>query len=72
MFYLYLFDAIVELHAMNVKMLNDFLIGRWKWISYVIEVYLNHDLFFVHVVKAFITLNWKNWYKSMSPYSSKP
>ena len=28
-----LFDAIVDLHAMDEKMFNDFLIGKWKWIS---------------------------------------
>ena len=26
-----------ELHAMNEKMSNDFLNGKWKWILYVIK-----------------------------------
>ena len=52
--HLCLFDAIVELYAMDERMFNNFLIGTSKWISYVIKVYLIPD---VYVVKAFITLN---------------
>ena len=47
-----------------------FLIGKWKWISYVLKAYLFHNLNFVYVVKTFITLNQKSWYKYMSPFSS--
>ena len=28
-------------------MFNDFLIGKWKWILYVMKAYLIHDLYFV-------------------------
>ena len=55
--YLCMFDAIVELHAMNEKMFNDFFIGKCKWILYVIKACLIHVyfiiLFFAYVVKAF-------------------
>ena len=62
------FDAIIELHIMDEKMFNDFLIGRWKWIVYVIRVYLIHDLAF-WICSEFIKLNWKARYKYMSPFS---
>ena len=52
-----LFDAIVVLHVVYEKMFNDFLIAHGKWILYVIKVYIIHDLNFVYVVEAFITLN---------------
>lgn len=64
------FDVVVELHAMDEKMFNDFLIGKWKWFLYVIKAYLINALYFVYVVEAFITLNWKAWYKYMSLFSS--
>ena len=51
------FDAIVELHPMNEKVLIDFLIGECKWIVYVINAYLFLDLYCVYVVEAFIVLN---------------
>lgn len=41
-----LFDAIVEWHAMDERMFNDFLIGYWKWVLYVINPYLVHNLYF--------------------------
>ena len=28
-----LFEVIVKLHAMDIRMLNDFFIRKWKWIS---------------------------------------
>ena len=34
-----LFSAIVELHAMAEKLFNDYLIGKWKWILFVIRAY---------------------------------
>ena len=40
-----------------VQMLKDFLNGKWKWIVHVIKVYLFHDMHFIYVVEAFITLN---------------
>ena len=52
------------------NLLNDFLIGNWKWIRYVIKVYLYHDFYCVYVVKTFITWNWKALYKYTSPFSS--
>ena len=55
-----LFDAIVELYALDRKMFIDFLIGKWKWIEYEMKAYLIHALYFAHVVvKTLITLNWK-------------
>ena len=30
------FDAMIELHPMDEELVNDFLIGKWKWFSYVI------------------------------------
>jgi hypothetical protein len=54
-----LFDAIVELYVMDNKMSIDFLIRKWAYILRVIKAYLIHDLYFVYVVEAFITLNWK-------------
>ena len=43
-----LFDAIIELHTMDERNdFNDFLIGKWKWILYVMMAYLIHDLSFV-------------------------
>ena len=65
-----LLDSIVKLHAMDEKLLNDFLIGRWEHILYVINAYLNQELHFVHVVKAFITLHWKARYTYISSFSS--
>ena len=38
-------------------MFNDLLIGKWKWIVYVIKAYLFHVLNCVYVVDAFITSN---------------
>ena len=35
-FYLCFSDAIVELHAMDENLFNDFLIGKLKWISFKI------------------------------------
>ena len=38
------------------KTFTDFLIEKWKWILCVWKDYLVHDLYFVYVVEAFITL----------------
>ena len=48
-----------EMHPMDDKMHNDFHIGKWQWIVYVIKACLFHVLYIyiVYVVKAFIT--WK-------------
>ena len=46
-------------------MSNDNLIGEWKWIIYVTMAYLFHDLIFLLVVEAFITLICKAKYKYM-------
>ena len=51
------FDAIIELHALDEKALNDFLIGKWKWISYTIKAYLIHDFYIFS--GGILTLNWK-------------
>ena len=43
-FWLCLYDAIVELHAMDEKMFNDFIIGNdndFVGMLYTIKVYLN-------------------------------
>ena len=34
--------------AMNDKMFNDFLIGKWQWILYAIKAYLICDFDFVY------------------------
>ena len=57
---------------MDERMFNDFLVGKWKWVLYVIKAYLIHDLCFVHVVEAFITLNWRALYKYINPFSNMP
>jgi len=38
-------DAIYVLHAMDEKMFNDYLIGKWKFILYVI-----HDFFNIYML----------------------
>ena len=48
-----------ELNPMDIKNFNEFLIGDWKWIVFVITAYLFHDSYFIYVEEAFITLNWK-------------
>ena len=35
---------------MDEKMFDIFLIGKWKWIEYVPNAYVFHDLYFVYVV----------------------
>ena len=55
---------------MDENKFHNFLIGKWKLIVYVLKAYLFHDLNFVYVVEAFITLNWKSQYKYVSPFSS--
>ena len=62
--------CVVGSHSYEWKMLNDFLIGKWKWITYVIKAYVFHDLYFVYVVEAFIIFIWKALYKYMSLFSS--
>ena len=52
-------DAIVEFHAMDEKNFDDFQIGKWKWILYVINAHLVWQLIFVYVVEAFIILHQK-------------
>ena len=51
-----LFDAIVDLHAMDDKMLNDFRIGKWKWIFYVRNSYSIWDIYFVYGENYYITM----------------
>ena len=41
-----LLDVIFELHVMNETMFNDFLIGKWKWILYVVTSHLFQKLIF--------------------------
>ena len=40
-------------------MLKDFLVGKWDWIIYVVKAHLFHDLYFVYIVYAIITLEEK-------------
>ena len=47
----------LELHAMDGKLFNDFLIGKWKWILLVMKASLVNRYYFVYVVEAFNTLN---------------
>ena len=46
-----LFDELDELHAMDEKIFNDFLIGKWQWLLDVIKAHLIHDLYFLYVVR---------------------
>ena len=48
--------AIIELHPIDVKVANDIFIGRWKWIAYVINAYLFHDVYLMYVVEAFLAV----------------
>jgi hypothetical protein len=54
-----LFDANVEVHAMDEKTFNDFLIEKWRWISSIIKASSIHSSYFVYVVEAFTTLHYK-------------
>lgn len=53
---LHLLDAIIELHPMNVKC-SLTLIGKSKWIVYVIKACIFCGSYFVYVEEAFMTLN---------------
>ena len=64
--------CIIELHAMDEKMLNEFFIRIWTWISHVIKACLIHDIYCVYVVEALVTLNWEVWYTYTSPFSRMP
>lgn len=46
-----------ELYLMDEKMVNDFFISKWRCTIYVVKAYLFHDLHFVYIVEAFITIN---------------
>ena len=50
-------DTIGELHTMDDKMFNDFLIGHGKWVLYAIKAYLIQVLCSRFVLEAFITSN---------------
>jgi hypothetical protein len=50
-----LFDVIVDLHAMDEKAFNDFLIRKSKWISIGNKGLLIHDYCFPYVVEAFLS-----------------
>ena len=65
-----MFDAVVELHAMDEKMFTDFLIGKWRWIVYVTKAYLVCDLTFTYVVEAFVTSDLKALYKHLRAHFS--
>ena len=69
---LHLFDAIIELHPLKKKAFIKFLIGKSKWIVYVVKAYIFRGSYFVYVEEAFMTLNSKAWYKYMSPFCSLP
>ena len=49
------FEAIIELHPMDAKLFNDFLIGELNWTGYLIKACLFLCMF-VYVVEAFIIL----------------
>ena len=42
---------------MDELMFDDFLIGKWNGILYVINTYIIQDLYFVYVVHVLIALN---------------
>ena len=46
-----------ELYVVDENLFNDFLIGKRKWISYVIKAYLIYDIYLVYIVEAFVTKN---------------
>jgi hypothetical protein len=45
-----LFDLVVELHTMDEKKVNDFLIGKWKWLLYVKGLF--HDDIYIFVLSG--------------------
>jgi hypothetical protein len=49
------------------EMFNDFLIGKWKWVLYVIKTYLIHDLY---IMEESTTLTLTLKYKCISLFSS--
>ena len=48
-----------ELNPKDEKLIYNYLIGKWKWIIYVMKAYLFHDFSFCICTKAFITTNKK-------------
>jgi hypothetical protein len=48
-----------ELTCIDEKVFNEFLIGKWKYIAYIIKAYTFHDLSFVYVVEATTSLDWE-------------
>ena len=59
-----------RLHAMDGKMFNNFLIGKWHWSLYVVNASFILDLYFANVTETFITINWKAHNEYKSPSSS--
>ena len=49
-----------ELYPMDKNNFNNFLIRGWQWIIHVKKAYSYQYLYFVYVVEAIITLNWKS------------
>ena len=43
-------DVIVGLHAKDESMFNDFLIEKWKWISYVVKTYFIYGLWLCVII----------------------
>jgi hypothetical protein len=46
-----------ELNPKDGKLIYNYLIGKWKWIIYVMKAYLFYDFSFCICTKAFITTN---------------
>ena len=52
------------------EVFNSFLIGMRKLVVWVTKAYLFHDVYYVYVVEAFITLTILKMYKSHEAYIS--
>ena len=51
-----LFDAISDLHAMDEKLLHDFVMRKGTWIFKCNKGIFNPLIIFIYVMEAFITL----------------
>ena len=68
---LYLFDTIVQLHAIDGNHSITLSLESERNLM-CNKANLIHDFCYVYVVEAFITLNRKAWYKHTSPFPNMP
>ena len=53
---------------MDEKMFDDFQIGKWKWILYLINAHLIWQLTFVYVVEGIYYITSKSLVKYKRPF----